>query len=63
MQEIKQAGLPDVEMLTGLAIRSSCEPLGRVGFAPVPGIKNKEPNGFSLPHDPLDPHESQGEAY
>jgi hypothetical protein len=32
----------------------------RVGFAPQLGIENTELKGFSLPRDPLDPHESPG---
>ena len=30
----------------------------RVGFVPSPVVETKELNEFSLPHDPLDPHES-----
>jgi hypothetical protein len=30
----------------------------RVGFEPLPVVENKELNGFRLPHDPPDPHES-----
>jgi hypothetical protein len=31
-----------------------------VGFEPLPRIENKELNGFSVPHDPLDPHKCPG---
>ena len=34
----------------------------RVGFAPLPVVENKELNGFSLSHDPLNPHESPGRS-
>ena len=30
------------------------------GFAPLPGVENKELKAFLLPHDPPDPHESPG---
>ena len=41
-----------------------CEPkvsemAERVGFELPPVIENKELNGFLLPHDPPDPHESR----
>jgi hypothetical protein len=32
-----------------------------MGFAPLPVVENKELKGFSVPHDPLDPHDSPGE--
>jgi hypothetical protein len=42
-----------IGMLTGLVPTA-------VGFAPLPVVENKELNGFRLPHDPPNPHESLG---
>jgi hypothetical protein len=33
---------------------------GWMGFEPLPPIENNELNGFSVPHDPIDPHRCPG---